>query len=120
MIRSMVMALTLGAVLSTSVHADQPLSLVSKDGRLVVTMYGTAVKYQLDRKAPVVCNGQNYELEGIDNFGNLYKSYAQVCNNGTGVFIKHFTELHEVQVAVTDKLFKDTLYRDQMLPGRAL
>lgn len=54
--KRIVMALTLGAALSTSVHADQPLSLVSKDGRLVVT----------------------------------------------------------------DKLFKNTLYRDQMLPGRAL
>lgn len=118
--KRILLAITLTAASVTGAHADQPLSMVSKDGRLFVTMYGSAVKYQLDRKAPVVCNGQNYELEGIDNFGNLYKSYAQVCNNGTGVFIKHFTELHEVQVAVTDKLFKDTLYRDQMLPGRAL
>ncbi len=110
----------IAAVAAPVVHADQPVSLVSRDGRLSVTMFGSSVKYQLDRKAAVVCNGQNFSQEGIDNFGALYKSYAQVCNNGTGLFIKHFTETHEVQVAVTDGQFRETFYRNAMIAGRGI
>lgn len=118
MMRSLLVALTLVAV--PVVHADEPVSLVSKDGRLTVTLFGTAVKYKLDGKAAVVCNGQNFEQEGIDNFGALYKSYAQTCANGTGVFIKHFTETHEVQVAVTDGQFRQTIYRNVMYVGKGV
>lgn len=120
MIRSTLLALTLLATAVPVAQADNPVSLVSRDGRLSVTMFGNSVKYQLDRKPAVVCNGQNFSQEGIDNFGALYKSYAQVCNNGTGLFIKHFTETHEVQVAVTDGQFRETIYRNAMVAGRAM
>lgn len=117
--KSVAVAITLAAAV-TGAHAGQPLSMVSKDGRLFVTAFGNAVKYKLDRKAEVVCNGQNFTQEGIDNFGAMYKSYAQVCQNGTGVFIKHFLENGEVQVAVTDGMFKETVYRNVMLQGRGM
>lgn len=120
MIKSTLLAITLAATAVSGAHADQPLSMVSKDGRLFVTAFGNAVKYKLDRKAEVVCNGQNFTQEGIDNFGAMYKSYAQVCQNGTGVFIKHFLENGEVQVAVTDGMFKETVYRNVMLQGRGM
>lgn len=110
-----VVALTLVTV--PALHAQEPLSLVSKDGRLSVTIFGGAVKYALDGKSAVVCNGQSFNQEGIDNFGSLYKSYAQACADGTGVFIKHFTETHEVQVAVTDGQFRETIYRNAMYIG---
>ncbi len=118
--KRILLAITLTAAAVTGAHADQPLSMVSKDGRLFVTAFGNAVKYKLDRKAEVVCNGQNFTQEGIDNFGATYKSYAQVCQNGTGVFIKHFLENGEVQVAVTDGMFKETVYRNVMLQGRGM
>lgn len=123
MIKSTLLALTLAAAATAATagaHADQPLSMVSKDGRLFVTAFGNAVKYKLDRKAEVVFNGQNFTQEGIDNFGAMYKSYAQTCSNGTGVFIKHFLENGEVQVAVTDGMFKETVYRNVMLQGRGM
>ena len=117
--KRILLAITLATAV-TGAHADQPLSMVSKDGRLLVTAFGNAVKYKLDRKAEVVRNGQNFTQEGIDNFGAMYKSYAQVCQNGTGIFIKHFLENGEVQVAVTDGMFKETVYRNVMLQGRGM
>jgi len=117
LIKSACVAITL---VTAGAHADQPVTAMSKDGRLYVTAYGSAVKYTLDRKAEVVCNGQNFTQEGIDNFGALYKSYAQVCQNGTGVFLKHFTETGELQVAITDGQFKETIYRNVMKQGRRM
>ena len=118
--KHILLALALAAAATAGAHADQPVTAMSKDGRLYVTAYGSAVKYTLDRKAEVVCNGQNFTQEGIDNFGALYKSYAQVCQNGTGVFLKHFTETGELQVAITDGQFKETIYRNVMKQGRRM
>lgn len=117
--KRIVIALTL-LVSAVSVHASQPFTAVSKDGRLTVTGFGNAVKYKLDRKPEVICNGQNFAQEGIDNFGDEYKSYAQVCKDGTGVFIKHFLRTGEVQVAITDDSFRQTFYRNAMLRGREM
>ncbi len=115
------LALTLALLAAaTAAQADTAVTATSKDGRLFVTAYGAAVKYRLDRKPEVVCNGQNFTQEGIDNFGALYKSYAQVCQNGTGVFMKHFTETGELQVAITDSSFKETIYRNVMQQGRRM
>ncbi len=118
--KRILLAITLTAAAVTGAQAEQPLSMVSKDGRLSVTAFGNAVKYKLDGKPVVVCNGQNFAQDGIDNFGSTYQSYAQVCQNGTGVFIKHFLENGEVQVAITDGQFKDTFYRDAMQQGRRM
>lgn len=102
---------------ATASHADQCLNLVSVDGKLNVTMYGSAVKYSLNGGDTVVCNGQNFSQEGIDNYGNLYKTWAQICKNNTGIIIKHFTEKNEVLVAITDDNFKRTFYKNNVIKG---
>lgn len=117
--KRIVIALTLFAA-AAGAYASQPFTAISKDGRLTVTGFGNAVKYKLDRKPEVICNGENFAQEGIDNFGDEYKSYAQVCKDGTGVFIKHFIRTGEVQVAITDDSFRKTFYRNAMLRGREM